>query len=147
MVKSGNKLIGEYKRRVDIKRRFFIPSELRVSRSWVITAGMEKCLFIFPEKEWDKVTDKIIKFPLTKKDTRRFLRVLLSRARLLTCDSQGRVLLPEKLVEYAGLKDSCVVIGMLNRIELWNPDKWEEYSHKSEEKYSELAENIAEQDL
>jgi MraZ protein len=140
-------LLGEFTHNIDLKKRFFIPSEFRISKRWVITAGLEKCLFLFPEEEWEKITHKIKNLPLTKKDARGFLRILLSRARFLSLDSQGRILLPENLFQYAEMSRCCVIIGMINRLEIWNPEKWEEYSNKSEEKYSELAENIAELDL
>jgi MraZ protein len=147
VVKSGEKLLGEYSHSIDPKRRVFIPVDFRISKTWVITAGLDRCLFMFPEKEWERVTERIKNLPLTKKDARSFLRVLLSRAASITCDSQGRVLLPEKLTEYAEIARNCVFIGMINRVELWNPQKWEEYFSGAEKDYSELAENIAELEL
>lgn len=147
MVKSGEKLLGEYSHRVDSKRRIFIPVDFRVSKSWVITAGLENCLFLFPEKGWEGITEKIKKLPLTKKDARSFLRVFLSRAKSISCDNQGRVILPEKLVRYADISRSCIVVGMIDRVELWNPKKWDEYLSKAQKNYAELAENIADLDL
>ncbi|MBN2407252.1 MAG: division/cell wall cluster transcriptional repressor MraZ [Elusimicrobia bacterium] len=138
----ANRLIGEYERKVDNKRRFFIPAEFRISQSWIVTAGLEKCLFLFPGDEWDRIADNIKTMSLTKKDTRGFLRILLSRAKSLECDFQGRVLVPEKLLEFAGIGGSCMALGMINRIEMWNPDNWREYSKKSEEKYEDLAEKL-----
>ncbi|MFH1414782.1 MAG: division/cell wall cluster transcriptional repressor MraZ [Elusimicrobiota bacterium] len=147
MVKSGGKLIGEYSHSVDTKKRVFIPVDFRITKTWIVTAGLEKCLFLFPDNEWEKITEGIKNLPLTKKDARSFVRILLSRARILACDNQGRILLPDKLIEYAQIKRSCTVIGMLNRIEFWNPKKWNEYFQKSEKNYSELAENITELDF
>jgi MraZ protein len=149
MVKSGEmkELIGQHSHKIDTKRRFFIPAGFRVTEKWVVTMGMENCLFLFPESEWELITEKIKALPLTKKDARGFLRVLLSGAKYLNCDSQGRVLLPENLTDYAKLNDKCTVIGMLNRLEIWSPNKWEKYSDGSLGKYSELAESIGDLDL
>ncbi|MFW6134535.1 MAG: division/cell wall cluster transcriptional repressor MraZ [Elusimicrobiota bacterium] len=140
-------LIGEYTHKVDLKRRMFIPSEFRISNRWVITAGLEKCLFLFPELEWETITKKISNLPLTKKAARSFLRIFLSRAKPISCDSQGRILIPQKLADYASISNECNVIGMINRIEIWNPDKWEKYSVESEKKYSDLAEELTNLDL
>lgn len=140
-------LIGEYSHNVDLKKRVFIPADFRVSKKWVVTAGLEGCLFLFPEKEWEKITEKISNLPLTKKDARSFLRILLSKAKYLISDNQGRILLPDNLIEYSNISRVCVIIGMISRIELWNPDRWQKYSRLSEDKYAELAEGIAELDL
>jgi len=147
VVKSGGKLLGEYSHNVDSKRRIFIPVDFRISTTWVLTAGLEKCLFLFPEDEWIKITEKISGLPLTKKDARSFLRVLLSRARSLSCDKQGRIIIPEKLAEYADISSSCTIIGMINRAELWNTENWQHFYAQSESNYSDLAESIAELDL
>ncbi len=136
------KLIGQYKHKIDTKRRLFIPSDLKVSSNWVATIGMERCLFLFPREEWKKITEKIQELPLTKKDSRGFLRVFLSGAKSIEADSQGRILLPEDLADYAALKNRGIIIGMLNRLEIWNPGRWEKYSHSKKNKFSELAENI-----
>ncbi|MEA3507093.1 MAG: division/cell wall cluster transcriptional repressor MraZ, partial [Elusimicrobiota bacterium] len=119
----------------------------RVTEKWVVTMGMEECLFLFPETEWEIITKKIKALPLTKKDARGFLRVLLAGASYLSCDRQGRILLPENLSKYAKLSDRCTVIGMLNRLEIWEPGRWEKYSKGSEGKFSDLAESIGDLDL
>lgn len=140
-------LLGEYNYNIDTKRRFFIPSSLRISKSWVITAGLEECLFLFPEEQWTKIRERIINLPLSKKDARGFLRVFLSRAKNVSCDSQGRILLPELLLKYAGIKNSCTIIGMLNRIELWEPQRWKKYFSTANNRYPDLAENMSEFDF
>ncbi len=140
-------LIGQHSHKIDSKRRFFIPAGFRVTKKWVVTMGMENCLFLFPESEWEVITKKIKALPLTKKDARGFLRILLSAARYLSCDRQGRVLLPENLTDYAKLKDRCTVIGMLNRLEIWAPRKWEKYSSQAQGKYSDFAESIGDLEL
>ncbi len=140
-------LIGEYNHNVDKKKRVFVPAEFRIGKNWVITAGLEKCLFLFPENEWKKVTEKIMSMPLAKKDARGFSRFLLSRAKKINTDSQGRILIPERLISFSSITSSCTFIGMVNRIELWNPDEWEKYSKKCEDSYSDLAENMTEIDF
>lgn len=139
---NSYKLIGQYTHKIDNKRRFFIPSDLKISQKWVITVGMENCLFLFPDSEWEKITEKIKELPLTKKDSRGFLRIFLSGAKSIEADSQGRILIPENLAGYAELNDKGVIIGMLNRLEIWNPGRWEKYSGTRKEKFSDLAENV-----
>jgi len=139
-----NKLIGEFRHSLDLKKRFFVPADMRISTSWIITAGLDECLFLFPENEWEKITENVKNLPMTKRDARSFLRVFLSRARYLTTDAQGRLLIPDNLFNYAGLSRECVIIGMLNRVEIWNPQKWEKYSSSSEKNFVEIAENLEE---
>ena len=135
-------LIGEYTHNIDSKRRVFIPSGLRVSKNWVVTMGFENCLFLFPEKEWESITEKIKASPLTKKDTRNFFRLFLSQARALQLDGQGRILIPESLGAHSGLKKSCVFVGMLNRVEIWEPGRWREFLQTREGSFTDMAENI-----
>ncbi|MGM0440831.1 MAG: division/cell wall cluster transcriptional repressor MraZ [Elusimicrobiota bacterium] len=139
---KSDKLIGQYTHKIDTKRRLFIPSDLKITRDWVVTVGMERCLFLFPDTEWEKITKKIKEIPLTKKDSRGFLRVFLSGAKNISSDKQGRILIPENLAKYAELEDKGVIIGMLNRLEIWNPGRWEKYSASKEDQFSDLAENI-----
>ncbi|MGM0568801.1 MAG: division/cell wall cluster transcriptional repressor MraZ, partial [Elusimicrobiota bacterium] len=130
-------LIGRHRHKIDSKRRVFIPSDYRVSRRWIITAGLEKCLWLFPESEWSRVKDNIKKLSLTKRDARSFLRVFLSRAGVVDMDSQGRALIPEHLCSFAGINSDVSMIGMLDRIEIWDTRNWEKYSSDSEKIYSD----------
>ncbi len=140
-------LIGQYRHKLDKKRRIFIPSGYRISKKWILTAGLEKCLWLFPRAEWDSVKDKIKKLPLTKKDARSFLRVFLSRAGSVDMDGQGRILIPGHLCDFSGLKNDCCLIGMLDRVEIWDSANWDKYSRSSEETYSQAAEKIVDVDL
>lgn len=135
-------MIGQYPHNIDLKRRLFIPSKFRISQKWVITAGLDKCLFLFPLKEWDIITEKFRELAITKKDARSFLRIFLSKASILSIDKQGRILIPNILIEYSELSRSCLIIGMINRLEIWNPKKWDTYSSAVQKNYENIAENI-----
>lgn len=135
-------LIGEYTHTLDSKRRVFIPSDFRVTKDWIITTGFENSLFLFPDTEWERITLKIQNAVLTKKDTRNFLRLFLSRARNISLDSQGRILIPEPLADYSSVEKNCVFIGMLSRIEIWNPEIWKSFVDDNHESFTDLAENI-----
>ena len=138
----NKQLIGEYRHTLDTKRRVFIPSSFRSSGIWIITTGFEDSLFLFPDYEWEKIREKIKNAPLTRKDARDFLRLFLSRARNLSSDSQGRILIPENLCEFSGISKHCVFVGILSRIEIWSPENWDKFINERSSDFSEMAENI-----
>lgn len=140
-------LIGEYTHTVDSKRRVFIPSAFRNTEDWVITTGFEESLFLFPDSEWEKITEKIKNAPLTRKDARDFLRLFLSRARNLLSDSQGRILIPENLCGFSKIEKHCVFVGMISRIEIWSPENWKKFIDSRSADFAEMAENITGIDL
>ncbi|WP_449539916.1 division/cell wall cluster transcriptional repressor MraZ [Ferdinandcohnia sp. Marseille-Q9671] len=136
--------MGEYHHTVDNKGRMIIPAKFRenLGETFVLTRGLDQCLFGYPQSEWKILEEKLKTLPLTKKDARAFTRFFFSGAIECELDKQGRVNIATPLVSYAGLEKECVVIGVSNRIEIWSKEKWEEYFAASEESFADIAENM-----
>lgn len=141
--------MGEYKHNVDVKGRMIVPAKFRegLGDSFVVTRGLDKCLFAYPLDEWKVIEEKLKQLPLTKKDARAFTRFFFSGAIECEVDKQGRINIPQTLRNYAGLEKECVVIGVSERVEIWANDKWEEYVDDSEESFAEIAENLMDFDI
>lgn len=141
--------MGEYQHNIDAKGRIIVPSKFReeLGESFVVTRGLDKCLFAYPMDEWEILEEKLKKLPLTKKDARAFTRFFFSGAVECEVDKQGRINLPQPLRKYAALEKECVVIGVSNRIEIWANDNWEDYFDDSEESFAEIAENLMDFDI
>ncbi|KUP07011.1 cell division protein MraZ [Bacillus coahuilensis m2-6] len=136
--------MGEYQHNIDQKGRLIVPSKFRdnLGESFVITRGLDQCLFGYPMNEWRILEDKLKTLPLTKKDARAFTRFFFSGASECEIDKQGRINLPTSLVSYASLEKECVVLGVSNRIEIWSKPVWEDYFTNSEDSFAEIAENM-----
>ncbi|WP_078547315.1 division/cell wall cluster transcriptional repressor MraZ [Litchfieldia alkalitelluris] len=136
--------MGEYHHNIDIKGRMIIPSKFRdhLGESFVLTRGLDQCLFGYPYNEWKQLEEKLKTLPLTKKDARSFTRFFFSGASEVELDKQGRINIASPLLSYAKLEKECVVIGVSNRIEIWSKEKWEDYFSDSEESFSDIAENM-----
>lgn len=136
--------MGEYHHNIDDKSRIVLPSKLReeLGSYFVVTRGLEGCLFVYSMNEWSKLVERLKKLPFTKKDARAFLRFFLSGAVECTFDKQGRVALPVSLVNYAKLKRECVIIGVNDRLEIWAEDSFNEFFSENEENISDLAEDL-----
>ena len=136
-------LMGEYNHSLDAKGRIIVPSRLRdqLGESFVVSKGLDGCLFAFPPEEWDKLVEKLQALPLTNKDARKFSRYFLAGASEVELDKQGRALLPQTLREAAGLEKDVVLCGVGNRIEIWSKDKWDDISRYDD--VDELAEKMA----
>lgn len=141
--------MGEYQHTIDSKGRLIIPSKLRdgLGDAFVITRGLENCLFVYPQNEWQQLELKLKALPFTKKDVRAFTRFLLSGAIEVELDKQGRVLLPNNLREFAELDKDCVIIGVSSRVEIWSKKKWEEYYQSADATFEEIAETIVDLDI
>jgi len=144
--RSGVKdmFLGEYHHSIDNKGRIIIPSKFReaLGETFVITRGLDQCLFGYPMNEWSEVEEKLKGLPLTKKDARAFTRFFFSGATECEIDKQGRVNIPSPLLNFGKLEKECVVLGVSNRIEIWSKSIWEEYFAESEDSFSEIAENM-----
>jgi MraZ protein len=136
--------MGEYHHNIDNKGRLIVPAKFRddLGDMFVLTRGLDQCLFGYPVSEWKLLEDKLKGLPLTKKDARAFTRFFFSGATESELDKQGRINVPSPLLQYAGLEKECVILGVSNRIEIWSKDLWEEYFLKSEESFADLAENM-----
>jgi len=135
---------GEYNHIIDHKKRLSIPSKLRktLGKKAVITRGLDNCLVVYPLKEWDKTAEKLEGLPTGQPEARGFARIMLSGATDVDLDKLGRILVPDNLRDYAFLKKNVVVIGLSNKIELWNEKRWNEYKGKMEPTVNKMAENL-----
>ena len=122
--------IGEYQHSLDSKNRIIVPSKLRDSLGdrFIISKGLDGCLYAYPIDEWQKFEEKLKNLPLTNKDARAFVRFFVAGATEVETDKQGRGLIPANLREYAGIEQEIVTIGALNKVEIWSKEKWESYN-------------------
>lgn len=139
-------LIGEYRYLIDDKKRVSIPAKWQgeLGKKVIITRGLDGCLFLYSQKEWKKLVEKISKLPLGQRDSRGFQRIMLSGAMEASIDTLGRVLVPDYLKKYADLKKKVVIVGLYNHAEVWDEEKWEEYQSKSEKEVGDMAERLSE---
>lgn len=137
-------LLGTHTPKLDEKGRIILPAKFRdeLSEGVVITRGQERCLYVFSKSEFAAVHDKIRQAPLTSEEGRKYLRLFLSGANDDQPDKQGRVLLPQLLREYAGLKKELVIIGVGSRAEIWDAASWQQYLSNNEENFSTQAEEV-----
>lgn len=136
--------MGEFHHNIDDKARIVMPSKFRkeLGDSFIITRGLEGCLFVYSTQEWNNIVSSLKKLPFTKKDARAFMRFFLSGAQECTFDKQGRIAIPSPLVTYAHLEKECVVIGVNDRLEIWSKDKFDNFFNENEENISDLAETL-----
>lgn len=136
-------LMGEYHHNLDEKGRIIIPSKIReeIGDNFVLSRGLDKCLFIYPRQEWNNMIEKYKELPNTK-DARNFMRFLLSGATECNFDKQGRINIPSPLMEYASLEKECVVIGVNDHLELWNEEEWQDFIDTNESEFSDLADHL-----
>ena len=136
--------MGEYQHNVDTKGRLIIPSKFRehLDDSFVLTRGLDNCLFGYPMNEWRKLEEKLKELPVTKKDARAFTRFFFSGATEVEIDKQGRINIPNNLRSYAKMDKECVVLGVSNRLEIWAKDAWDNYYVESEDSFNDIAENM-----
>jgi MraZ protein len=136
--------MGEFQHSIDDKGRIIIPAKFRdlLGSSFVVTRGLDKCLFVYPLQEWEVLEQKLKALPLMKSDARAFTRFFFSGATECEWDKQGRVNLPGSLRDYAKLEKDCVVLGVSNRVEIWSRDTWEQYFQQSEDTFNEIAEKL-----
>ena len=135
--------IGEYHHSLDNKGRIIIPSKLRedLGNNFITTRGLEGCLYIYPETNWNLIINKYKELPDTK-DKRYFMRIFLSGASASELDQQGRVNIPSPLIDYAKLEKDCLIIGVDDHLEIWSQVEWEKFISNNEEKFSDLADTL-----
>jgi MraZ protein len=136
--------MGEYQHSIDDKGRIIIPVKFRelLGTSFVVTRGLDHCLFVYPIEEWTLLEQKLKSLPLMKSEARAFTRFFFSGATECEWDKQGRVNLPGNLRDYAKLDKECVVLGVSNRMEIWSKPIWSEYYEQSEETFNDIAEKL-----
>ena len=136
--------MGEHHHNIDDKNRLIIPSKFReeLGDEFIITRGIENCLFIYAKDEWQKIVTKLESLPFTKKDARNFIRFFLSGATVAEFDKQGRTSIAQTLVSYSNLKKECVIIGVGNRLEVWAKEDWDSFFNSAKDNMSDIAENL-----
>ena len=136
--------IGEYEHSVDSKGRVIMPVKLRddIGEKFIVTKGLDGCLFAYSAEEWHNFEEKLKTLPLTNKNARDFVRFFLSGAVECEIDKQGRFLIPGNLREYATLEKEIIIIGVGTRIEIWNKEEWKKYSSDENISADEIAENM-----
>ena len=137
-------LMGEFHHNIDDKGRLIIPSKFRyeLGEKFVITRGLEKCLFVYSLTEWEKIVKRLRSLPFTNKDARNFTRFVLSGAAECEFDKQGRINITSPLVRYADLTKECVIIGANDRLEIWSEDSWCNFFEENEDSLADIAENL-----
>ncbi len=138
-------LIGEYKHTIDDKKRISLPSKFRkeMGKKIVATYGLENCLSLYPQKEWQKISGQIASGGMLKSDWREFNRFMFGGAVELEVDALGRILIPEYLREFAEVKTGAVFIGVHSRLEVWNEKRWEDYKKRVVAGADSLAEKLS----
>lgn len=136
--------IGEYSHSIDPKRRVALPSRFRseLGSRVVVTRGLDASLFVYPMKVWEALAEKLGSLPIGESSTRSFTRLMLAGATDVELDSQGRILIPDYLREYAGLRKNVVVVGLYNRLEIWGEEKWKTYKAGAEKNTGKIAEEL-----
>ena len=140
-------LIGEFHHNIDDKGRIVIPTKYReeLGNEFIITRGIEKCLYVYSYQEWEKLVNKLNTLPFTKRDARTFSRSFFSGATVCEFDKNGRINITSPLIVYAGLTKECVIIGVNDRLEIWNADAFNNFITDNNEKLDEIAEHLFEE--
>ena len=135
---------GTYTPRLDEKGRLFLPAKFReqLETGVVVTRGQERCLYVWSMEEFGKLTDRLREAPVTNKASRDYVRMFFAGASDETPDKQGRITVPQMLRDYASLSKDCVVIGAMNRIEIWDATSWQTYSDQQEQAFADLSEEV-----
>jgi transcriptional regulator MraZ len=141
---------GEYNHTLDAKDRFILPSKFREkiktlkNKQFCITRGLDGCLSLYSQDEWKQLEQKLAALSFTKQQSRSFNRLLFSGATEVEVDTQGRITVPEYLKEFASIKREIVIIGVVNRIEIWDKERWNSFYQDNKKRFEEMAENLFE---
>ena len=135
--------MGEYHHSIDVKGRLIVPSKLRddLGENFIVTRGLDGCLFLYPREHWNAIINKYNELPDTK-DKRQFLRIFLSGATTCEYDKQARINIPKPLIDYAALEKDCIIIGALEKLEIWSKERWEDFISANEENMSQIADSL-----
>src|SRR3989338_3544832 len=139
---------GEYKHSIDRKGRLIIPAKFREVlkdhsvEKFVVTRGLDQCLFAFTEDEWRSQENKFKALPFTRDESRKFNRIFFSGASLSACDSQGRILIPQYMKDFGLIRRDVMIVGVANRLEIWALEAWKTYYEESKSVFEKIAEKI-----
>ena len=136
--------MGEFHHNLDEKNRLIIPSKFReeLGKKFVVTRGLEECLFVYSLDEWNKIVEKLRSLPFTNKDARTFMRMFLSGATECELDPNGRIVIPSNLISYCSLEKEAIILGVNERLEIWAENKYEEFFNSNIDKFSDVAEGL-----
>ena len=136
--------MGEYLHTIDAKGRLILPAKFRdaLGDVFVVTKGLDKCLFVYSKDEWAILEEKLKQLPLAKAEARAFVRFFFAGAAEVECDKQGRVLVPANLRDYALLDKDVIILGVSNRVEIWSKASWDEYSEQISPTVASIAESL-----
>ena len=136
--------MGEFHHNIDEKGRLIIPSKFRndLGKKFIVTRGIEKCLFIYSLDEWNNIVSKLKELPFTRKDARTFMRMFLSGATECELDNNGRINIPAPLTNYASLEKECVVIGVNERLEIWSEEGFNDFFNTNIDNFDDIAEGL-----
>jgi len=137
-------LIGQYEHTIDNKKRLALPAKFRgeLGDKVIITKGVENCLVVYTEKEWEVMSSKLGNLPISQTEARSFARIILAGAMEVSLDKLGRILVPDYLKGYADLKKNVVICGLSNRLEIWDSEKWSSYTQNAEKGVQELVSKL-----
>ncbi|MDO8530117.1 MAG: division/cell wall cluster transcriptional repressor MraZ [bacterium] len=137
-------LIGQYQHTIDSKKRLALPAKFRgeLGVKVIVTKGVENCLVVYTEKEWEVMSQKLGNLPMSQGEARSFARHLLASAMEVALDKLGRILIPDYLKEYADLKKNVTICGLSNRLEIWDETKWQNYSKNAEKGVEEIVSKL-----
>jgi len=137
-------LLGEFHHNIDDKGRLVIPTKFRedLGQEFILTRGIEKCLYVYSKTEWEKLVGKLNTLPFTKKVTRTFTRFFYSGATACEFDKSGRMSITSPLVSYAGLDKECIIIGVNDHLEIWDSKAFEEFMNDNSDIIEDIAENL-----
>ena len=145
---SGDDMfIGQYNHTIDDKGRIIIPSKIRndLGINFIVTRGLDGCLFIYSNIEWENIINKYKNLPDTK-EKRNFLRVFLSGASICEYDKQGRINIPSSLIDYAKLSRECIIVGVFDRLEIWSKESWDKFIETNSDNLSDTADSLFKSD-
>ena len=136
--------MGEHIHTIDGKGRLIIPAKFReaLGEQFIVTKGLDHCLFVYPRSEWNTLEQKLRELPFTQPEVRSFVRFFFSGATECELDKQGRILLPANLRDYAQLEKDLVLVGVASRVEIWSQTLWTDYSRQAENAYASAAESL-----
>lgn len=142
--KSGdNMFMGQYSHTIDEKGRIIIPAKIRndLGNNFIVTRGLDGCLFIYSNTEWTNIINKYKELP-DSKDKRSFMRVFLSGATVCEYDKQGRINIPQSLIDYANLTKECMIVGVFDRLEIWSKENWDNFIKNNSANLSDIADSL-----
>ena len=147
-MKVGDKssFLGEYRHNIDSKKRLIIPAKFRdsLSTTFYVTKGLDGCLAVYTEESWAQQVEQLSKLPQTSRKARQYIRSITSKAQESTLDNQGRLQLPQYLIDIAGIEKECVIVGVSDYFEIWSEQKWSEFDETAADEFESDAEELTE---